>query len=144
MRKLLYDYEYLYGDFAGFVPIWAICVIYALIVLTILLRRHDCFHCSFRAAIVRSALFASVITPSLLTDFFVVAVPGPAIMGLIFTFPYVFVLEHKIQILRACLVLYVGPWLLCTGMILGVWLLIRRMKNTSSQSGPAGELGGSP
>ncbi|MBS0656790.1 MAG: hypothetical protein JSR82_00925 [Verrucomicrobia bacterium] len=61
-------------------------------------------------------LLACAWTPSLLTDFFVAATPGPALVGLLFTLPSFFLSEQPAAFLAAVTVLYVLP-LAVTGAI---------------------------
>src|SRR5476649_1498668 len=88
--------------------------------------RQDCFGCTFRQALVRSGLLAFLVTPSLVGDFFLFALPGPAALGFALLFPGVlFASGHRLELLTMISVLYVLPWVACTTIIFYVWRFIR-------------------
>ena len=89
-------------------------------------RRQDCFGCTFRQALVRSGLLAFLVTPSLVGDFFLFALPGPAALGFALLSPGVlFASGHRLELLTMISVLYVLPWVACTAIIFYVWRFIR-------------------
>ena len=89
-------------------------------------RRQDCFGCTFRQALVRSGLLAFLVTPSIVGDFFLFALPGPAALGFALLFPGVlFASGHRLELLTMISVLYVLPWVACTTIIFYVWRIIR-------------------
>jgi len=91
--------------------------------------RNGCLSCTYRQAWLRSALFAFVVTPSVITDFFLFSFPGPAALGFFVLLPGVFLAEgHRMELLLVTSVYYVLPWIACTLLIFGVWWLIRRLQ----------------
>lgn len=89
-------------------------------------RRQYCFGCTYRQALVRSGLLAFLVTPSLISDFFLFALPGPAALGFALMSPGVlFASGHRLELLTMISVLYVLPWVACTAIIFYVWRFIR-------------------
>jgi hypothetical protein len=98
-------------------------------------RRQDCFGCTFRQGLVRSGLLALLVTPSLIGDFFLFALPGPAALGFALLFPGVlFATGHRLELLTMISVLYVLPWVACTAIIFYVWRIIRWRRLSSERN----------
>jgi hypothetical protein len=92
-------------------------------------RRQDCFGCTFRQALVRSGLLAFLVTPSLIGDFWLFALPGPAALGFALLSPGVlFASGHRLELLFMISVFYVLPWVACTVIIFYLWRFIRWWK----------------
>ena len=91
--------------------------------------RKDCFTCTYRQACVRSCVLAFLITPSVITDFWLFSVPGPAALGFLLLLPgLVFAGGHRIDLLLATSEFYLLPWTACSVLIFGAWWLIRRQR----------------
>ena len=89
-------------------------------------RRQDCFSCTYRQALVRSGLLAFLVTPSIIGDFFLFALPGPAALGFALLFPGVFFASgQRLELLLMIVVLYVLPWVAGTAIIFYLWRFIR-------------------
>jgi hypothetical protein len=89
-------------------------------------RRQDCFGCTYRQAFVRSGLLAFLVTPSLVGDFWLFALPGPAALGFSILSPGVlFASGQRLELLLMIVVLYVLPWLACTALIFYLWRFFR-------------------
>jgi hypothetical protein len=89
-------------------------------------RRQGCFSCTYQQAWLRSGLLAFLVTPSLVGDFFLFALPGPAALGFALLSPGVlFASGHRLELLGMILVLYVLPWVACTAIIFYVWRFLR-------------------
>jgi hypothetical protein len=89
-------------------------------------RRQDCFGCTYRQALVRSGLLAFLVTPSLIGDFFLFVLPGPAALGFALLFPGLFFASgQRLELLLMIVVLYVLPWVACTAIIFYLWRFIR-------------------
>jgi hypothetical protein len=95
--------------------------------------RKDCDTCNRVRGLRRSALLALAITPSILTDAFIVALPAPALMGFLFMIPALISPEHW-SILPFIGLLYVLPWLAMTALIFLIWCL-RRGEKQAEQDG---------
>jgi len=86
----------------------------------------DCFTCTYPQAWLRSALLAFLVTPSLISDFFLFALPGPAALGFALMFPAVlFGSGHRLEVLAMISVLYVLPLIAGTTIIFYVWRMMR-------------------
>jgi hypothetical protein len=93
-------------------------------------RRQDCFTCTFWQAWFRSSVLAFLVTPSLLGDFFLFVLPGPAALGFALLSPGIlFATGHRLELLFMVVVLYVLPWLACTTLIFYLWRFIRWRKH---------------
>ena len=89
-------------------------------------RRQDCFDCSYRQALVRSSLLAFLVTPSIISDFWLFALPGPAALGFALMSPGVlFASGDRLELLLMITVFYVLPWVACTAIIFYLWRFIR-------------------
>ena len=89
-------------------------------------RRQDCLTCTFWQAWFRSSLLAFLVTPSLVGDFWLFILPGPAALGFALMVPSVlFASDQRPELLLLVFVLYVLPWLACTTFIFYVWRFIR-------------------
>jgi hypothetical protein len=117
-------------SFRDYPTLWVFFGIYLLLAALFLIHlfsRKDCLSCTTRTGLIRSALLAAVITPSLITDFFVSAIYAPALMGFLFvTFSIPFN-SNKIQLLSFALVAYILPWIACTLLIFGGWFILRSL-----------------
>jgi hypothetical protein len=88
--------------------------------------RKDCFTCAYRQAWIRSCLFAFLMTPSLIGNFWLFAFPGPAALGFAIMLPGVFFASgHRMELMMIISVLYVLPWAVCTAVIFYLWRFIR-------------------
>jgi len=102
-----------------------VCMI-VLYLCTVVVAIQYCFGCTYRQALVRSGLLAFLVTPSLISDFFLFALPGPAALGFALMSPGVlFASGHRLELLTMISVLYVLPWVACTAIIFYVWRFIR-------------------
>jgi hypothetical protein len=127
MRYILFDY---WPGIWIYLGIW---IVVAIVTLRYLLARSDCYTCSRLSGFRRSALLAAIVTPSIMTEGFIVALPAPALMGFLFMLPAVISPSHWV-ILPGILLLYVLPWSICTLLIFTIWSIMRRKK--TEQSGP--------
>jgi hypothetical protein len=127
--------------FSHWPHLWVVVTLYAVasfFVVRHLLRPTDCFACSIRRGLLRSALLAGVVTPSLVTDFWVAAFPAPAMVGFLFAIPDLFFGSQPWALLRSLGLLYVLPWVLCSTLIFAVWLCIRRRRMRRTEAEPSG------
>ena len=71
-------------------------------------------------------IYKSLVTPSLISDFFLFALPGPAALGFALMFPAVlFGSGHRLEVLAMISVLYVLPLIAGTAVIYYVWRMMR-------------------
>ena len=108
-----------------FMVVFYLCTV-VVAIRHLLRHRRDCFTCTRQQAWLRSALLAFLVTPSLIGDFFLSALLGPAALGFAVMFPAVlFGSGHRLEVLAIISVLYVLPWVACTAFIFYVWRIIR-------------------
>ena len=92
-------------------------------------HRQDCFTCTFWQGWLRSSLLAFLVTPSLVGDFWLFVLPGPAALGFVLLLPgALFATDQRPELLLLVFVLYVLPWLACTTIIFYLWRFIRWRK----------------
>ena len=89
-------------------------------------HRQDCFTCTLWQAWLRSSVLAFLVTPSLVGDFWLFAIPGPAALGFAVLSPGVlFASGQRLELLTMILFFYVLPWLACTALIFYLWRFFR-------------------
>lgn len=81
LRYILFDY---WPGIWIYLGMWVVATI---VTVRYLLTRQDCYTCSRLIGFRRSALLAAIITPSIMTEGFIVALPAPALMGFLFMLP---------------------------------------------------------
>ena len=118
--------EYMFRNFPQLWLVVAVYLVAAAGILWHLFTRRDCLTCSHKVGLLRSGLLAAVVTPSIITDFFVAAIYTPALIGFLFVVPAIPFNDQLVQLLRFALLFYVLPWMICTGVIYGVWTILRR------------------
>jgi hypothetical protein len=89
-------------------------------------HRQDCFSCTLWQAWLRSSLLAFLVTPSLVGDFWLFVLPGPAALGFALMLPSVLLAtDQRPELVLLVVVLYVLPWLACTTIIFYIWRFFR-------------------
>jgi hypothetical protein len=128
--------------------IMAVLYLWALVraVLYLWRCRTECFTCTSRQAWLRSGLLAFVITPSVITDFWLFLFPIPAALGFFLVLPWFLLgVPRPLWLLAAILALYALPWIACSALIYGVWRVIHdrreRLSMRSSEPPSAGAAG---
>ena len=92
-------------------------------------HRRDCFACTYWQAWLRSCVLAYLITPSVVSDFWLFAFPGPAALGFALVFPGVLTATgERLDSLLLILFFYVLPWLACTALVFYLWRFIRWLR----------------
>lgn len=109
-----------------------ICMVVLYLVTVVVAIRHlwrhrqDCLTCPHSQAWLRSSLLAFLVTPSVMSDFFLFGVPGPAALSFAVFLPGIlFASGHRLGVLLLITVLYVLPWMACTVIIFYLWRFIR-------------------
>jgi hypothetical protein len=77
---------------------------------------------------------ALVLTPSVITDLFLFALPAPALIGFLTMLPSLFYLEYWWGRAYAFLLLYIAPLLTSFGILYGLLTLIARCRYRSASS----------
>lgn len=100
----------------------------AVIALYFLVRRRDCFSCSIRAAIVRSLLFAAIVTPTIVPHW--VLIPEPASVAFLSAiWAFLFISDFSgVVFVQFTIVFVFLPILLTTTLTFLVWLWLRRRR----------------
>jgi len=128
LRYILFEY---WPGIWIYFCIWCVATFF---VVRHLFRRRDCYSCTRFTGLLRSALLAMVVTPSIISDFFIVFLPAPALMGFLFMLPAILSPQHW-DILPAIGLFYILPWIIATSLIYLVWCILRKQK-TAEQSDP--------
>lgn len=89
-----------------------------------------------RRRIYLAAYFALVLTPSLLTDLWLFAIPAPALIGFFMLLPSLFFIEQWPGTAYAIAMLYVGPILLCFGVFYAILTLYARLRTRRTPPPP--------